>query len=489
MMGQRSSPQPKLFYYDLRLEDRVPPDHLLRRIGARVDFDFVSQLVQDRYGVNGHVSVPPPVILKLMLLLFLYEVPSERELLRALPYRLDWLWFLGYDLDSVVPGHSVLSKARSRWGVAVFETVFARGVSQCVQAGLVNGRKIHVDGSLIDANASNNSISQGAEALIRQMREVLRGEMSKLDEPVTAEPVDERSGTKRYYQPKNRGLVSTTDPDAAVVRKNALPPRARYKHHRVVDDQCGVVTALETTAGDVEENARLMDLVDQHEQHTARKVETVVADQQYGTTDNFRACHERGLISHMADLSLSKVQDPARQEIFGRDQFGYDAATDTYRCPAGQRLTRRKHKQVRRAYEYACRVEVCRQCPMRDRCTRADGTARTIKRHENQEAIDAAKVQAHSRAASRDRRRRKWLMEGSFADAATHHGFKRARWRRLWRQRIQDFLIATVQNLRTLIRQGGRRGVKTASQVRGRLLRYWSADLMAEAAHGLALPS
>jgi IS5 family transposase len=58
--------------------------------------------------------VPPPVLLQLMLLLFLYDVPSERELLRTLPYRLDRLWFLGYDLDSEVPDHSVLSKARKR---------------------------------------------------------------------------------------------------------------------------------------------------------------------------------------------------------------------------------------------------------------------------------------------------------------------------------------------------------------------------------------
>lgn len=490
MMGKQSSSEPKLFYYDLRLEERIPADHLLRQIQTGVDFDFAYELVEDRYGSNGHVSVPPPVILKLMLLLFLYDVASERELMRALPYRLDWLWFLGYDLDSEVPDHSVLSKARRRWGTEVFETVFARGVAQCVQAGLVDGRKIHMDGSLVDANASNNSICKGSEVLIARLRQGLQGEMDKLEEaePTPAmppEPVAERSGTKRYYQPKNRGMVSTTDPDAAVVRKNPLGPRARYKHHRAVDDRCGVITAVETTAGDVEENARLMALVDQHEQHTAMKAETVVADQQYGTTENFRACHQRDLISHMADLSLSQIQKGTHQAIFGSECFEYDPASDTYRCPAGQTLTRRKHKHVRRAYEYACKAAVCRACPIRVQCTRAQA-ARTVKRHEDQEAIDAAKAQSHSRAAHRDRRRRKWLMEGSFADAATHHGFKRARWRRLWRQRIQDLLIATVQNLRTLIRHAGRRGVKIARKVLWALLRWLPVGVIAELARGSA---
>src|SRR5512137_497706 len=134
MMGKQAQREPKLFYYGLCLEDRIPRDHLLRKINTTVDFDFTYGLVQKHYGTKGHVSVPPPVILRLLLLLFLYDVPSERELMRTLPYRLDWLWFLGYDLDSVIPDHSVLSKARRRWGSEVFETVFAQGVAQCVRA-------------------------------------------------------------------------------------------------------------------------------------------------------------------------------------------------------------------------------------------------------------------------------------------------------------------------------------------------------------------
>lgn len=495
MMGKQSQRQAKLFYCDFSLEKRIPLDHLLRRIQATVDFEFTYGLVGKHYGIKGNVSVPPPVILKLMLLLFLYDVASERELMRTLAYRLDWLWFLGYDLDSEVPDHSVLSKARRRWGSEVFETAFVRGVAQCVQAGLVNGRKIHLDGSLVDANASNNSVCKGPEVLIERLRQELRGEMTKLEDPEPSCPTHEdcaanvpapssetsasscstafpspiaepsESGTKKYYEPKNRSMVSTTDPEAAIVRKGSHGPRARYKNHRAVDDQCGVITALTTTPGNVEENAKLMDLVDQHEQNTGCQTQTVVADMQYGTVENFRACQQRGLISHMADLSLSQASKPHTQGIFSIEQFVYDPASDTYRCPAGQRLTRRKHKKQRQAYEYACAASTCKACSMRGQCTRAQGTvARTIKRHYDQEAIDAAREQSHSQAAKRDRQRRKWRMEGSFADAATHHGFKRARWRLLWRQRIQDLLIATVQNLRTLLRYAGRRTHGACSQ-------------------------
>jgi len=99
-MGQQTGIQPKIFYHHVNLEQRVPRTHLLRRIQEQIDFNFIYAEVRDAYGGNGNVSIPPPVILKMMLLLVLYNVRSERELMETIPLRLDWLWFLGYDIDS-----------------------------------------------------------------------------------------------------------------------------------------------------------------------------------------------------------------------------------------------------------------------------------------------------------------------------------------------------------------------------------------------------
>lgn len=459
MMGRQAANTGKLFHYGISLERRIPAKHLLRQVKETVDFAFVYEEVEACYGVKGNVSVPPPVILKLMLLLFLYDVRSERELMRDIAYRLDWLWFCDYDIDDEIPDHSVLSKARARWGVAVFETLFARVVAQCLMAGLVNGRKIHMDGSLIDANASKESIVHGSPELIAQLRDALRPETAKLDEAIEEDadsgsndappPADE---VRKAPPRKKQSMMSTTDPDAAVVRRTGQSCRARYKNHRVVDDHCGVITATETTPGDVEENARLMALVEQHEQNTHCPVQTVVADAQYGTAENFHACHERGIASHMGDLRARQLKE-SKSRVFDREDFVYDGESDTYVCPAGQRLTRRQDRQRRQAYEYACSRALCRACALRSQCTTAkNGAARTLQRHYHQEAIDAARRQSHSPAARRDRRRRTWRMEGSFGDAATRHRFKRSRWRGLWRQRIQDLLIATVQNLRIFLR-------------------------------------
>lgn len=435
--------QKELFSYAINLEKRVRADHPLRRIRELVDFDFVREEVEDLYGYNGNESVPPAVILKLLFLLFYDNVASERELMRMIPERLDYLWFLGYGIDDEIPDHSVLSKARARWGRRAFERFFVRIVRQCLQAGLIEGHKIHLDGSLVEAHASTKSVMKSGPELIGVLKKLYQAEEAKLDKRGHA--------GRPYYQRSNDRLLSKTDPDAPVVRQGKGGPRPRYKNHRAVDNAHGVITALETTPGDVEENAKLIDLVDQHQDNTGLRVDTVVADRQYGTTDNFRKCGQRGLRSHMADLQTAHQNKPRCQGIFRASDFVYDPETDTYRCPAQAVLRRRKHHKERLYWEYAAERATCRACALRSRCTRSQ-TGRTIKRQDSQEIIEEGRHQSHSREARQDRRRRRFLMEGSFADAANNHHFKRARWRRLVNQQIQDYLIAAIQNVRILLR-------------------------------------
>ena len=138
------------------MERRVRKDHPFR-IKECIDFNFIYHEVRSTYGGSGNVSIPPPVILKLMLLLVPYNVRSERELMETIPERLDWLWFFDYTIETTIPDHSILSKARKRWGEKAFRRFFQMIVSQCVEAGLVNGDKIFVDSGFIDADAERFS--------------------------------------------------------------------------------------------------------------------------------------------------------------------------------------------------------------------------------------------------------------------------------------------------------------------------------------------
>jgi transposase len=441
MMGQHEG-QKELFSYSIDLDRRVRADHPLRRAHAMVDFSFAREAVVHTYGRNGHVSVDPVVLLKLMFLLFSENVRSERELMRRLPERLDWLWFLGFGLEDKVPDHSVLSKARARWGAGLFEELFVRTVRQCVETGLVDGAKVHIDGSLIDADASRDSVIKADAATIARIRAAYGAQERKLDE---SKPPSARSEV-------NQGLVSTTDPDAPCVSRGPQSgaARPRYKHHRMVDDRCGVITAVATTGGDVTEASQVTPLVAQHEANTKTEVAAVVGDRGYGTVETYCALLEQGVRTHMAPISAGRKSDG----FFPKEQFRYVATADVYLCPAGQALKPKRHHKHRETTDYVADKKVCAQCPLRAECTQSK-LGRSVVRHWKEETLEVALALARLPEARADRQRRQHLMEGSFAHAANRYHFKRARWRRLWRQQIQDLLIAAVQNLALLCGRTG----------------------------------
>ena len=432
------TPQKELFSYGVDLDRRVHADHPLRRVAAMVDFTFAREAVRHTYGANGNESVDPAVLLKLMFLLFHENVRGERELMRRLPERLDWLWFLGYTLDDETPTHSVLSKARARWGGELFEELFVRTVQQCVEAGLVDGSKVHMDGSLIDADASRDSVVKADAETIARIRAAYGAQERKLDE---TKPPSARCET-------NRTLVSTTDPDAPCVSKGPQSgtARPRYKHHRMVDDRCGVITAVATTAGDVTEAHKVQPLLDQHEANTGKEVTACVGDRGYGTVETYCTLIAQGVRPHIAPMQPAGHKSDG---LFTKDDFRYDEAADVYICPVGHHLKPRRFHQRREMTDYVAEKKVCAKCPLRSECTRSK-LGRSVARHWKETELELAHAFARLPEAQADRRRRRYLMEGSFAHAANRHHFKRARWRRLWRQQIQDWIIAAVQNIALL---------------------------------------
>jgi transposase len=456
MMNDEDSQVP-IWSYRVNLDKRVRSDHPLRRIRSALDLSFVRKAVAHTYGRRGNKSVPPEVIVRMMLLLFLDDIKSERELMRIIPERLDYLWFLGYQLDDPIPNHSVLSKARKRWSKEVFVSLFSRVVQQCVEAGLVEGSKIHVDASLVEANASLRSVKPLDPDLVKAIEQTAKEQVQKLDEQDDdQDPPSEGGGGSAgtsvgQHAKTNRQFRSTTDPDATLVRQGGLKSQLRYKTHRVVDDAHEIITAVETTTGAVDEASQLLGLIEAHEDITEQWVRTVIADARYGNVSNLIGCQKAEIRAHVKLLGDS-IRGKGRSEgIYSDEHFRYDPLTNTYRCPANEILRPRRLHPQRLTWEYVTAKGTCLVCKLRAFCTRS-ATGRTIHRHRDQELLEKARKIASSKAAKRDLKRRQHLMERSFADAANCHGFKRARWRGLWKQAIQDLLIATVQNLRKLLR-------------------------------------
>jgi hypothetical protein len=241
------------------------------------------------------------------------------------------------------------------------------------------------------------------------------------------EEKSESTDSSRRYVKENSRYISTTDPDASIVNRGK--PKLFYQVHRAVDERSEVITAIETTTGDVNEAHEMIPLLESHHFNTRINADTVVADSKYGTIENFLACHDQGVEAHMPDLREISLKRTEKQNIFGEERFEYDPESDTYRCPSGHRLKPRSLHIHRQSRDYAAPKKICAACDLRGQCTR-NKSGRTIKRHLRQEDLDRMREASRSAKAKRDIKMRQHLMERSYA-RGTRFGYDRARWRGL----------------------------------------------------------
>jgi transposase len=138
MMGEQARTE-SLFYY-FRLEEQIPEDHLLRLLDRYIDFSFVRERFKTFYSSTGRPSIDPEVLLRLLLVGYLYGITSERRLLDEVRMHLAYRWFTRLDLNAEIPDHSTFSKNRhGRFRQSgVFQEVFEEIVRRCVEAGLVS---------------------------------------------------------------------------------------------------------------------------------------------------------------------------------------------------------------------------------------------------------------------------------------------------------------------------------------------------------------
>src|SRR5882762_12019606 len=157
MMGEQARAE-SLFYY-FRLEEQIPEDHLLRMLDRYIDFSFVRERLKSFYSATGRPSIDPEVLLRLLLVGYLYGISSERRLLDEVRMHLAYRWFTRLDFNAEIPDHSTFSKNRhGRFRQSgVFREVFEEIVRRCVAAGLVQGETLAVDGTMVAADASQQS--------------------------------------------------------------------------------------------------------------------------------------------------------------------------------------------------------------------------------------------------------------------------------------------------------------------------------------------
>ena len=309
MMGRHNF-APKL-YYQLSLDDLVPQNHLLRQIAEAIDFSFIYPLARPYYSHTGQPSVDPVVIFKTLLIGYLYGITSERRLMSEVQVNLAYRWFLGYDLDAAIPDHSVLSKARSRFGMAVFEKFFERSIEICREVGLMSEGPVYVDTTLVQAAASLDSLRQKDEVICPPLsipdyvqrlyteNETPREEgplLSDVAQDSILEPDSSSQRSERRGGKINRERVSRTDPEATLVSRNGVGTRLTYKAHIAVSGKEGqVITAALATTGARADEHFLQAVLEDHSRYAGLPVKEVVAYAKYATMANYTFLDAAGM--------------------------------------------------------------------------------------------------------------------------------------------------------------------------------------------------
>lgn len=241
MMKQSDGVQQKMLC--ITIEQLMPSDHFLRQLDSLVDFSFIYKKVGHLYSRIGRNSIDPVVVVKMLLLGYLYGINSERKLKKEIEVNIAYRWFLGIDLDQAVPDHSTLSQLRRRkfQGSTIFEEIFTEIVKQCMEQNLVDGKLLLTDSTHVRANARNDR----AEKVLVDIEP--SAYLTRLNEEA------KRDGLlyEKKVQPNKQKEVrkSLTDPDAGFMKRPGKPLGFHYLSHQTCDGKHGIVTDVYVTAG------------------------------------------------------------------------------------------------------------------------------------------------------------------------------------------------------------------------------------------------
>jgi transposase len=430
MMGQQTRTD-SLFYY-FRLEDQIPEHHLLRLIDRYVDLSFVRERLKSLYSSTGRPSIDPEVLLRLLLVGYLYGITSERRLLEEVRMHLAYRWFTRLGFEQEIPDHSTFSKNRhGRFRQSgVFREVFEEIVQRCLAAGLVEGQNLAVDGTIVGANASRQS--RVPREQLKEAAQVSRTVREYLAELEQVNPVSDAE------------TISTTDPDAVWATKGG-PAMMAYYDNYLIDTSSRVILEVEATPALFHQETVAARRMIERVQKLGLRPENLGADKAYGSGEFLAWLLARGVQPHIPVIDR-RHQTGGR---FTRDQFRYSPAENVYYCPEGKPLRYRGQHRSVRGSSYCSTAAQCQGCPQKRRCTPA--AYRKLFIHWDEPSRQVVRALAGTPAYERSRRAR-YKIEALFAELKHRMRMQRVRLRRLWNVSEQFLLAATAQNLKRLVR-------------------------------------
>lgn len=439
-MGRLENRQSSLFY-DFCLEDHIPQDHLVRQVAAVLDLSEVRKQLAPYYSDIGRPSLDPELMIRMLLIGYLYGIRSERRLVEEVHLNLAYRWFCGLGLTGEVPERSSFSKTRhGRFRESdAFRIVFESVVRTCLREGLISGETFATDASVIEADVRIARSTEGKEPpddwndpgkVTRPVREYL----DALDKDAGLLPGETLQPAKS---------LSLTDPNAALTSKGKSKIAFAYGTNYLIDTKAAVIVDVEASpARGTAEVAATRTMIERTKECFDLQPEKLAADTAYGSGSNLAWLMEHGIEPHIPIFDRSSQTNG----VFTRNEFAYDRDTDTYICPGGKRLPL-VHDRGNGILIYRASTCDCRGCPLKAQCTAGACRTLSVNAHEEvrQHVARLARTEAFKQSA---RLRRK--VEMCFAHLKRNLNFRRLRLRGMTGARDECTLAATAQNLRKL---------------------------------------
>jgi transposase len=441
MMGRQNNEQGDLFY-EFRLDEAVPDDHLVRNIDAVLDLSWVHAELAPHYPALGRPSVDPVVMIRMLIIGYVFALRSERLLCRELHVNLAYRWFCKLGIEHNIPDHSAFSRARNERfrDSGIFRQVFERVVEACIAADLVGGEGFAVDASLIQADANKQRSTPGSEwqktcdpeTASRAVKEYL----ATLD--------DAAFGAASDVTPK---FVSPSDPAAQWTGAMRGPAFFAYADNYLIDVKFGVIMDVEASRAIRQaEVGAGKTMIERTEERFDIKPKWLAADTAYGSGSNLNwLVKDKDIAPHIPVIDKSRREDGT----FSREDFRFDKERDVYVCPAGKLLTTTGTLiDDGETLRYLASTSDCRGCPLKVRCC-PKASFRRIPRSIYEEARDVARALAKAEAFEQSRRDRKRI-EMLFAHLKRILKLGRLRLRGPRGAQDEFTLAAIAQNLRRL---------------------------------------
>lgn len=437
MKGKQRRAEP--MFACVRLEELIPAGHILRKIDRWIDFSIIHEKTEDLYSNTGRPSIDPEVLIRMMVVGYLYGITSERRLCREVQLNLAYRWFCRLTLEDKVPDHSTFSKNRyGRFSESgLFRGLFQAVVKQAQKHGLVKGQHLTVDATTVQANASLGSLE---EIIIPYDPE------EYLDKVERENPAEESLPDNPDKKMTNTTHISRTDPDARLFRKQFERTKLAYSDNVLMDNASRVILDVEVTEPNLHQEGQVAGEMLQRSQFAyGIQPETVGGDKAYGYGPAVRGICEAGVKPH---VGLAAAKGPHIEGIYPKEDFIHDQENDELICPAGKRLWRRTTHKRNRQIEYVSSKADCKECARKSLCTRAP--CRVVHRHLDKDFLDyAAELRGTDGYWISQRCRKK--VEMLFGEAKEFMGLRCAR-RRGYKNLMEQCLItATVQNIKRII--------------------------------------